>query len=284
MFIYVAGPMRGKPDFNFPAFEAATKYLRKLGHEVFNPAERDLTAGFKSVGMTGHEDLSEEGFDLRAALAADLAYITLEADALCVLPGWENSAGARAEVATAHALGLLVVREGGFLSSRPWRMHEYQYLTSHLVKPDLAPSGKIANVSDLTTKRKSMNYSPDLSQDSRTFNINPSDTSNTYVAPGTHTAAYLLRRKRVMEGRTFHEADPDAQWPTDPANEFPPVDRLSNAEWRRKLAEPEHPEVKAVREALDGEVRSVSSTGAEKGVKLAMFHLFPSKEICGKPV
>lgn len=294
MHIYVAGPMRGKPDFNFPAFETATKWLRELGHEVFNPAERDLTAGFKSIGMTGHEDLSDQGFDLRAALNADLEYITLTADALCVLDGWENSSGARAEVATAHALGLPVVRRNGFLSKESYD----GFLESQRIKPDLAPSGHLATVSDITTKRagNGYTYSPDLSAD-RTFNINPSDITNTFTgimqdkldAKHTTSAADLLRRKRVMEGRMLHESDADearkysladpAYWPDN----FPPIsaeqrlgeNEVSNAELRRKLAEPEHPEVKAVRDALAGEVRSVSSTGGEKGVKLERYDLIP---------
>lgn len=41
MKVYVAGPMRGIPEFNFPAFNLAAKNLRADGHVVFNPAERD---------------------------------------------------------------------------------------------------------------------------------------------------------------------------------------------------------------------------------------------------
>lgn len=37
--VYIAGPMTGLPDFNFPAFHAAAAAWRAAGWEVFNPAE-----------------------------------------------------------------------------------------------------------------------------------------------------------------------------------------------------------------------------------------------------
>jgi hypothetical protein len=112
MRVYLAGPMRRQPAFNFPAFHAAAAALRNLGHEVFNPAEADENNGFDPTGMSGHEDLSHLGFDLREALGADLAYICKRADAVVTLPGWEGSSGATAEVATAKALGLPVIPLG----------------------------------------------------------------------------------------------------------------------------------------------------------------------------
>lgn len=113
MKIYVAGPMRGIPEFNFPAFHAATARLRAEGHEVFNPAERDIEhhgVDISKGNAAGCEDLAakQHGFNLREALKDDLEFICLHADAVAVLPGWEKSKGAQAEVATAHALGLRV--------------------------------------------------------------------------------------------------------------------------------------------------------------------------------
>ena len=112
MKIYLAGPMRGIPEFNFPAFNSAAKALREQGHEVFNPAERDIerhggvdiskgnAAGCEATATAQH------GFNLREALCDDLTFICKEADAIALLPGWENSKGASAELATAYALGL----------------------------------------------------------------------------------------------------------------------------------------------------------------------------------
>lgn len=109
MKVYLAGPMRGIPEFNFPAFMAATEQLTAAGLDVFNPAQNDVDHGFTFEGATGFEDLAAEyGFSLRAALGDDLEFICRHAEGVALLPGWEQSSGARAEVATALALGLLV--------------------------------------------------------------------------------------------------------------------------------------------------------------------------------
>ena len=114
MKIYVAGPMRGIPEFNFPAFHAAAAELRAGGHEVFNPAERDIAHHGKDISKgnaTGDEHLAaaEHGFNLREALKDDLEFICLHADAIALLPGWEHSKGARAELHTAMALDLKII-------------------------------------------------------------------------------------------------------------------------------------------------------------------------------
>jgi hypothetical protein len=107
--------MTGIPHFNFPAFNLAAQRLRGAGHEVFNPAERDIERhGGVDIGAensTGCAAFAAEkhGFSLRDALADDTAYICKEADAIAMLPGWENSKGARAEHALAFALGHTII-------------------------------------------------------------------------------------------------------------------------------------------------------------------------------
>jgi hypothetical protein len=116
MKIYVAGPMRGIPQFNFPAFNAATARLRAEGHFVFNPAERDIDrhdgVDISAGNVDGDEDKAakDHGFNLREALADDAEFICRHAEAIALLPGWEGSRGARAELALAEALGLEVIR------------------------------------------------------------------------------------------------------------------------------------------------------------------------------
>lgn len=114
MKLYLAGPMRGIPDFNFPAFHNAAASLRELGHEVFSPAERDnerhgrdIATGNKTGSL--EEAVKNHGFSLRHALADDTQFICLHAEGIALLPGWENSAGANAEVALAKALGLQII-------------------------------------------------------------------------------------------------------------------------------------------------------------------------------
>lgn len=129
MKIYLAGPMRGIPEFNFPAFHAAAAKLRAEGHEVFNPAERDVERhGGVDISKGNTEGCEKQaakqhGFDLRVALGEDLAWICGQADAIALLPGWVDSKGARAEHATAVALGLQVIQlpPPGAKTDEVWR-------------------------------------------------------------------------------------------------------------------------------------------------------------------
>jgi hypothetical protein len=112
MNVYLAGPMRGYPNFNFPAFHQAAAMLRAGHYTVFNPAERDEAIhGTKvSHSPTGNlDDIKATGFSLREALEADTAWICSTADAIALLPGWEKSKGAVAEKALAEAIGLEVI-------------------------------------------------------------------------------------------------------------------------------------------------------------------------------
>lgn len=110
--VYLAGPMTGIPHFNYPAFNAAAARLRAGGFTVFNPAEHDTQMFGKDISNpTGCaiQAADEHGFDRRAALKADLTWICENADAIALLPGWERSSGANAEMALAKALSLEVI-------------------------------------------------------------------------------------------------------------------------------------------------------------------------------
>lgn len=81
MKLYVAGPMTGLPDFNYPAFERAEMLLRGAGYEVESPHHN------------GDGDTSKPWqWYVRAALAQ-----MLRCDGVALLPGWEKSRGANLE-------------------------------------------------------------------------------------------------------------------------------------------------------------------------------------------
>jgi hypothetical protein len=111
--LYLAGPMRGIPDFNFPAFDRAAERLRAQGYEVFSPADHDREVNGAEIeaNPTGDEEVAriKTGFDIRKALKADTSWICRHADAIALLPGWEQSRGAVAEHALAKALGLTII-------------------------------------------------------------------------------------------------------------------------------------------------------------------------------
>jgi hypothetical protein len=92
MRVYIAGPMTGLPESNYPAFRAEAARLRALGHEVVSPNE--LNAGREHEGWT-------------ACMKRDIAVLTT-CDAVQVLNGWMKSRGAKLEIAVARELGITV--------------------------------------------------------------------------------------------------------------------------------------------------------------------------------
>ncbi len=99
---YLAGPMRGIEDYNFPEFHKQAAWLRGLNWKVFSPAERDEAdpAIDPTVNVAGWQ--GERGLDY--FMAHDLKAVC-EMDAVICLPGWEDSQGARLETATAVEIG-----------------------------------------------------------------------------------------------------------------------------------------------------------------------------------
>lgn len=126
MRIYISGSMTGKPDLNRPAFDAAEKWLTTQGHFVINPhriseqfgTEEELAGSFKIFYAIEGKDnyVLKEELDRRASIAravmdADLAAVR-SCDAIYLLRGWEDSRGAKKELAEALAHGLTVMLEG----------------------------------------------------------------------------------------------------------------------------------------------------------------------------
>lgn len=108
MNVYLAGPMRGYPQFNFPAFFKAAKKLEKQGHKVFNPAAKDITH-YGSLKKVEKEYNQNPQKVMRDVIKKDLLWIINKAEQIAVLPGWKKSKGVKAELALAKFLGIDIV-------------------------------------------------------------------------------------------------------------------------------------------------------------------------------
>ncbi|CAM3173322.1 DUF4406 domain-containing protein [Pseudomonas fluorescens] len=97
--VYVAGPMTGIEDFNYPAFNAVADQLRAQGYEVENPADHGIV----------------EGAQWADYMAYDLTRLGL-CGMIALLPDWEKSQGARLEVLIAERLGMTVVNAHDLLT------------------------------------------------------------------------------------------------------------------------------------------------------------------------
>lgn len=101
MTIYIAGPMTGLPDLNFPAFHDAAAELRAAGFKVVNPAEinPDHTMAWADCMRR----------DIKALMGCDC---------IVLLPGWMDSRGARLERHIAVQLGMQVFDLQDLLKTR----------------------------------------------------------------------------------------------------------------------------------------------------------------------
>lgn len=89
--VYVAGPVTGIADDNRPAFEHAREQLLAMDElEV----------------VTIPHDFVPSNYDHERAMRVCLDYLVREADAVVLLPGWENSRGASLERDVAEQLGI----------------------------------------------------------------------------------------------------------------------------------------------------------------------------------
>lgn len=100
--VYIAGPMRGMPLSNFPVFDRAKALALSKGWAVISPADMDRIFGYDPAdAATSDPDVLGT---LSEIMLRDLAELA-NCDALALLPGWENSSGARVEVMFACFVG-----------------------------------------------------------------------------------------------------------------------------------------------------------------------------------
>jgi hypothetical protein len=107
MKVYLSGPMSGIPQFNVPAFKAATAGLIRLGLTVVSPVELDANDGLSPfVENSPNGDLAEleklTGYAYGDMLARDIKVLfSGTIDGVVVMQGWAKSKGARLEVMAA---------------------------------------------------------------------------------------------------------------------------------------------------------------------------------------
>ncbi len=90
--VYIAGPMTGLPDLNFPAFANAAADYRSRGCHVENPAEIN----------------PDPTMPWEECMRRDIPCM-LTCDTIIMLPGWRKSRGANIELNLAVAVGMAVV-------------------------------------------------------------------------------------------------------------------------------------------------------------------------------
>lgn len=108
MKVYIAGPMKGMPDRNEPAFRHAAKLLIMQGHYPISPLD---------VHPSEHSGPCPDGYDFHDGhssscyLRTDIRALTT-CDGIQLLHGWMQSTGARIEFAVAEACCLTVLHPG----------------------------------------------------------------------------------------------------------------------------------------------------------------------------
>ena len=127
--LYIAGPMRGIAFFNYPMFDRVAKNLREAGNEVISPADEDRKQdGFDPFANpayhTADNCIFPEEMDFHKTVRRCLDAV-LRCDEIVLLPGWEASNGAVAELTLAMWLGkrvrhLKIANNGEFYWSCYW--------------------------------------------------------------------------------------------------------------------------------------------------------------------
>lgn len=108
MRLYIAGPMRGYPQFNFQKFDEVCKRVEDAGHIAIGPQRLDRLFGINEHSLE-EQDITPAL--MRNFFRRDCIAITDEAEGVVMLDGWECSSGSRFEYALATALGLPVYNE-----------------------------------------------------------------------------------------------------------------------------------------------------------------------------
>lgn len=152
---YLSGPMRTKPEFNYPAFEAVEKQLAQeifAGDVILNPINN-------FNGESDHPVTEYMNLDLK---------MVLEADVVVLLPDWEESEGAAREVQLATWAGkkFMLATESPLIIGE-WRFHEVD-----MVNRSSSPRASVLEeATQLITGDRNNAYGPPTQDFQRTANM-----------------------------------------------------------------------------------------------------------------
>lgn len=103
MRLYLAGPMTGFPQFNFPAFDQWAERLRAVEYDVLSPHEADppeVQAIARASATGDPAELPPSDGPLATALRNVNG--VFNCDGIALMDDWYKSAGVLHEIATAH--------------------------------------------------------------------------------------------------------------------------------------------------------------------------------------
>ena len=116
--VYIAGPMSGYEEFNFPAFNRVEELLRgTYGYKhVVNPAKLH-----RATNLPWVEFLKRDLLEL------------ITCDAVFLLEGWEKSRGATLEAFVAYALGLRLYKTLPMYPNERFELYEPEEFLANLI-------------------------------------------------------------------------------------------------------------------------------------------------------
>lgn len=107
--VYIGGPMTRIPQFNVPAFLNAQKHLISKGRDAVLPVDMDIPSERRKL-LASPDGLGPAPRTWAQLLSEDLMLIgDTGVEGIVVLPGWQNSKGAKLETYFGRLLDLEIV-------------------------------------------------------------------------------------------------------------------------------------------------------------------------------
>lgn len=126
--IYLSGPMTGIDDLNRPLFKRYENTVRAMGFNPINPHD------IKPTDAHGLPYTGEAGYD--HFLLSDIE-VLVKCDGILMLPGWEQSRGAKVELEIALVLGHCYFETLDGLMSWDWGMPAERAYATKIVNASL---------------------------------------------------------------------------------------------------------------------------------------------------